>query len=80
MNMADGFYKPILCSVCGKPMKYTKETGYMPLAAVITLTERGYPDTALMNYICSEQHKRAWYIPSAGDRAEVLIQRDFPIG
>jgi hypothetical protein len=78
--MADGFYRSILCQECGKPMKYTKGIGYIPLAAVIALTERGYPETTVMNYTCSEKHKRAWYIPSLGDRAEVLIYRDYPIG
>jgi hypothetical protein len=78
--MANGFYKPILCQVCGKPMQFSREVGYIPLQAVITLIERGYPTTVLMNYICPHKHKRAWYIPSVGDREEVLIYRDYPIG
>jgi len=78
--MANGFYKPILCPVCGKPMQFSPEYGYIPLKAVITLIERGYPLTVMMNYICSDKHKRAWYIPSAGDQREVLIYRDYPIG
>jgi hypothetical protein len=78
--MADGFYKPILCQVCAKPMKYSKDCGYTPLEAVIALIERGYPWATLMNYTCSEKHKRAWYIPSLGDTEEVLIYKDYPIG
>lgn len=78
--MAGGFYKPILCTVCEKPMKFSKQCGYTPLEIVTSLTERGYPWTVLMNYTCSEKHKRAWYIPSVGDTAEVLVYRDYPIG
>ena len=78
--MADGFYKPILCKVCDKPMKYSKECGYTPLEIVVSLIERGYSGTVVMNYTCSEKHKRAWYIPSVGDMEEVLIYKDYPIG
>jgi len=76
--MADGFYKPILCKMCAKPMKYSKECGYTPLEIAIALIERGYPGSVVMNYTCPDKHKRAWYIPSLGDTAEVLIDRDYP--
>jgi hypothetical protein len=78
--MADGFYKPILCPVCGKPMEFGKGIGYLPLSAVTALNERGYPVTTVMDYTCFEKHKRAWYIPSIGDQEEVLIYRNYPIG
>jgi hypothetical protein len=78
--MADGFYKPILCKVCAKPMKFSEECGYIPLEVVLALTERGYPWTVLMNYTCADKHKRAWYIPSLGDTDEVLVYKDYPIG
>jgi hypothetical protein len=78
--MADGFYKPILCKTCAQPMKYSKESGYTPLEVVIALVQRGYSRATVMNYTCSHKHKRAWYIPSLGDREEVLIYKDYPIG
>jgi hypothetical protein len=79
-KMADGFYKPVLCKMCGKPMKFSNEWGYIPLEVTVALIERGYPWTTLMHYTCSDKHKRAWYIPSLGDREEVLIYQNYPIG
>jgi hypothetical protein len=78
--MADGFYKPILCKVCAQPMKYSNEWGFLPLEIISALAKRGYSQATVMNYICSRKHKRAWYIPSLGDREEVLIYKDYPIG
>lgn len=78
--MVDGFYKPILCKTCAKPMTYSSQWGYLPLEVITALVERGYPVATVMNYTCSQKHKRAWYIPSLGDREEVLVYRDYPIG
>lgn len=78
--MTDGFYKPILCKTCAKPMRYSKEWGYTPLEVTIALIERGYPWASVMHYTCYDNHKRAWYIPSLGDTAEVLVYQDFPFG
>ena len=78
--MADGFYKPILCKICAKPMKYSSEWGYLPLEIISALFKRGLSQATVMNYTCVEKHKRAWYIPSLGDTEEVLIYKDYPIG
>ena len=78
--MADGFYKPILCQMCGKPMKFSNEWGYIPLGSGSRAHRAGIPLDGVMHYTCSDKHKRAWYIPSLGDREEVLIYQNYPIG
>ena len=53
------------------------ETGYVPLEILVWLFENGYPERSVFHYLCPKEHQRAWYIPSLGERASVLIYKDF---
>ncbi len=72
-----GFYRRVCCNVCGERMKYEPKYGFTPLEIVVFLTEYRYPWGVVFHYRCPNRHKRAWFIPSLGDREEVLIYKNY---